>query len=162
MEHRLTDEIRRYLDLLLPLQQELTDFFAAKRNALAAAEPERLLPLNDTEAELASRFRSLLGQRGRILHSAAQAGFPSDSLQNLTARLEPADATGLQQQISRARAAAVRLRTESWTQWIIAERSARHYGEILDLIALGGRRSPIYDAQKSGTVPGGAILDASA
>jgi hypothetical protein len=47
--------------------------------------------------------------------------------------------------------------------WIVSKQSLRLFGDVLDLIANGGRKAPVYFAGPGNEISfGGSILDASA
>lgn len=158
----LTEDVRGYLRALDDAQGELAALFERKQVALTVPRADELLQLAQAEAELVQRMQTLLAVRGRLLQQGAAAGLAADSLAGLVRRLPAAAAQELEPQIARARCLSARLRTESWTHWIIAQRATQHYTQILDLIAHCGQTSPTYSPTADTGGTGGAILDAAA
>ncbi|MEX0702168.1 MAG: flagellar export chaperone FlgN [Planctomycetales bacterium] len=163
MERTLLDELKSLVGDFESAQDELQAVYARKRAALVEARSQELAALARTEGELAARLRAILARRGRLLQQAGRAGIPADSLAALAERIGGPDADRLRGRIERGRSRSEELRRESWIHWIIARRASRHYGELIELVAGHGRRSPVYEQEREPRNSiGGAILDASA
>ena len=91
---------------------------------------------------------------------AAAAGVVTGDLAELADRLA---APLLADRVARMRVDAADGRREAWARWIAVRRAGTVCGELLDLVAEGGRRPTTY----AGPIPaaaaaGGTLLDASA
>jgi hypothetical protein len=153
------DEVERFVVVLETTQQELLATLRLKRRALASADVDDLERLNTAAAEAAQRLKALTDWRARLLDQAGQAGIIATTLSQVLAM----QAT-LRPETLRGRLEAVQVRfgearREAWVQWIVAQRAGGCYADILDLIARGGKRSPVY-----GDMPGqagGVMIDAA-
>ena len=162
MTAELLGDVVRVLRALEGTQEELAGVFARKQGLLTGSNPLELDAVTRAEGELNKRLRALVGVRRELLEQAGRAGLPSDSLKSMVARLGGKVAEALSPQIERIGRAAARLRTESWGQWILAQRASQHYGQLIDLIANAGQRAATYTAGPERAAGGGAILDATA
>jgi hypothetical protein len=157
----ILDEIKQFLHDLEVTQGALAALQNEKQAAMVGANPDELLRLAAAEGDLSKRLQALLKRRGIILQRAAQQGFPSDSLLTLVSATAGNERQALTARMERARLTAARLRQQSWTHWIIAQRSYNHYSSLLDLIAHCGEKAPTYTRGPSLERTGGAILDTS-
>lgn len=153
------DEVERFVDVLETTQQELLGTLRLKRRALASADVDDLARLTSAASEVAQRLKSLTTWRSKLLdearHSGIESATLSDALSN-DAALRPETLRG------RLEAVQVRFgeaRREAWVQWIVARRAGSCYADILDIIARGGRRSPVYGDMPGGG--GGVMIDAA-
>ncbi|NOX54495.1 MAG: hypothetical protein GXP27_08660 [Planctomycetes bacterium] len=163
----MLDDLQKLLDDLEQAQEELRSLYAQKREALRSARSDQLAKLINPERVLVHRLRELVKQRQRLLQQAARRGCAAASLERLVDQL--AGGTGsaderardLKARVRALHDGAVRLRQESWVQWIVAHRAFQHQTELLELIARGGGTEPVYQDQGQTQVPGegGALLD---
>ncbi|MBW3541492.1 MAG: flagellar export chaperone FlgN [Planctomycetes bacterium] len=161
MPAQFSGEIRRFLHDLDNIQSAFEELFGRKRELLTAAEAARLVTLADEEASLVERMQRLITRRGRLLIEARTAGSKADSLTGLAAELPEDERESLRPELSEARRRTEALRRESWLQWIVASRTFRHYSDLLELMAHGGREPATYDGDRPGAPAGGALLDAA-
>lgn len=163
MSGELLHELRTVVADFEAAQSELHDLYARKRTALVAARSAELLELAKFEATFLDRCRGLFARRARLLQRAASVGLPGDTLAAVARRLPGSEARELAARIETAQRKSDLLRREHWAQWIIAQRASRHHGELIELVAEHGRRSPVYERDRGHRpASGGAILDASA
>ena len=163
----MLDDLETLVDDLEQAQEELRTLYAQKREALRSARSDRLAKLINPERVLVHRLRELVKQRQRLLQQAERRGWAAPSLERLADQLvSPAGSANerarhLKTRIRALQQTAVRLRAESWVQWIVARRAFQHQTELLELIARGGGAEPIYQDQGETQVPGegGALLD---
>uniref|UniRef100_A0A7C2PHP2 Flagellar protein FlgN n=1 Tax=Schlesneria paludicola TaxID=360056 RepID=A0A7C2PHP2_9PLAN len=151
------DDVERFVDVLEATQQELLATLRLKRRALASADAADLQRLNVAAAEVAQRLKALTAWRTRLLDDAGLEGQPAATLSDVLAQRAT-----LRPETLRARLEAVQLRfgearREAWIQWIVAQRAGGCYADILDLIARGGKRSPVYGDMPGGS--GGVMID---
>ena len=168
MRLTLLYELTQFLTSLEQTQQDLLALFAAKRQALDGSRSEELVRLSVREGELSVRLQELVKERSNLLKKARDAGFAVESL------LEFAGAIGktvgdsrvlraielIRGRILESQRRTAKLQQESWVHWIISHRCYNHYTALIDLIAHGGHRSPVYGDKLATT--GGAVLDAAA
>ncbi|MDZ4689367.1 MAG: flagellar export chaperone FlgN [Planctomycetaceae bacterium] len=148
------DDVERFVEVLEATQQELLATLRLKRRALASADVDDLQRLNAAATEVAQRLKSLTEWRARLLVQAGQPGATLSDVLAQRAHLRP--------ETLRGRLEAVQLRfgearREAWVQWIVVQRAGGCYADILDLIARGGKRSPVYGDMPGGS--GGAMID---
>ncbi len=157
----LTD-VTRFADVLEATQQELLSTLRLKRRALVSGSARDLQQLNDSALETARRLKLLTAWRSRLLDQAQDEGDQARTISDVLAR----SADPWPEEL-RARLAAVQQRfgevqRESWIQWIIAQRTEACYSDILELLARGGQRSPVYEETVGAAMgSGGAVLDAA-
>lgn len=168
MRLTLLHELTQFLSVLEQTQNDLLALFAAKRQALDRFQAEELVRLSAHEGELSRRLHELVKERTNLLNKARGAGFAVESL------LEFAGAIGktvgdsrvlraielIKGRILESQRRTSKLQQECWVHWIISHRCYNHYTELLELIAHGGHRAPIYGDTLA--VMGGAVLDAAA
>ena len=162
MTGELIEDVVRFLRALEGTQEELAQVFARKQGLLTGIDPSALEEAARAEGEVNGRLRKLVGVRRELLERAGRQGLPSESLKDVVARLGGAAAEQLSPLIERVGRNSARLRTESWGQWILAQRAGQHDGQLIDLIANAGRRAATYSAGAERAAGGGAILDATA
>lgn len=156
------DDVTRFASVLEATQQDLLATLRMKRRALVSGSSEDLSKLTAAAQEAAKRLRQLTDWRTSLLDLAHQSGAKGNSLSDVLA-----ESASPRHEHLRARFLAVQQRfgeaqRESWIQWIIAQRAGAYYTDILELLAQGGQRSPIYgDAPDALNSSGGAVLDAA-
>jgi len=157
------DEVARFVDALEAAQQELFETLRQQRLALATANNREMERLNIAAGEAAQRLQQISAWRMRLLDQAAGHGIRAANLLVVLAREVSLDAEKLRARLTAVQQRFGELRREAWIHWIIAHRSQSVYAEIVDLIALGGQRSPVYSDGPQTTPPrGGVMLDAAA
>lgn len=154
-------ELERFATALIDAQQTMLEIMRRKRMALTASDTASLTALQTPELEAAQQLQWLLSWRAKLLQAAKKNGNRFDTLTDLTESLTGPRSGVVASLLSRARRMAADLQQESWVQWVIINRCCNYYGEVLELIAHGGKKSPTYhDADYSRH--GGALIDASA
>jgi hypothetical protein len=153
------DDVERFVEVLEATQQELLATLRLKRRALASADVDDLQRLNAAALEVAQRLQALTTWRARLLDEAGQQNQPQATLSDVLAQRAT-----LRPETLRGRLEAVQLRfgearREAWIQWIVAQRAGGCYADLLDLIARGGKRSPVYGDTPGGA--GGVMIDAA-
>ena len=152
--------IARHVDRVAALQTELQSTLDAKRDALAAGVVEQINAVTTSEADLVRRLEDLRQQRDLWL-ATQPAGPDVHSLGEAAVRIE-ADA-GLIEAIAAARQQAAAIQQQNWTHWVIAQRSAAHFEEMLGLIARRGETSATYSSGSNAPPEGGGgLLDFAA
>jgi hypothetical protein len=159
----LINEIEQLLIAITSLQEELAAVYRAKREAVRRANAAEIDRLNKREERLVADLKARLRHRHQILQRVNPVVGPSDTLENLMRSCSDPDRSRLLARMDEIRRLVEANRRESWVLWIVSKQSLRLFGDMLDLIANGGRKAPVYFAGLGNEVSfGGAILDASA
>ena len=162
-ETDLTNEIEQLLIANVEIQEELSVIYRAKREAVRTAMAAEIDRLTQREERLVSDLKAHLRHRHQILQRVKPTVGPDDSLEKVVRTFADPARSRLLARIEQTRSLVESNRRESWVLWIVSKQSLRLFGEILDLIANGGRKAPVYFAGPGAeTSFGGAILDASA
>lgn len=157
MMDTLEGELERFAAALIDAQQTLRDILSRKRAALTCADATALAELQGPEAEAAQRLQVLAAWRSQLLRKAHDSGRRVGSLTELAGSL----VSPIVETLERARRQAAEIQQETWVQWVIIHRCCSFYGDVVEMIAQGGRKSPTYhqpDLSRSSSV----VLDACA
>ncbi|HEV8070026.1 MAG TPA: hypothetical protein VGP76_19950 [Planctomycetaceae bacterium] len=155
-------------DLLVAIdetQAALAGVYRDKRVAIRHANGPGLDRLTTIEETLVADLQVHLRRREEILQHARQLGLPADSLSSVVRTFDEPLRERLIAQIEETRRTADANRRESWILWIVCKQSLRFFSDVLELIANGGRRAPIYLARPGAVAElstGGSLLDAQA
>jgi hypothetical protein len=156
-------EMERFAASLIEAQQALLDILRRKRKALASSDLAALEALEPPESAAAQKLQTLVAWRARILDAARRAGKTFETLSDLVQSLPDPRKNEAIAALATARALAAELQQESWIHWVITNRCCNFYGEVLELIAHGGKKAPTYQSSDTDWVQrGGAVLNASA
>jgi hypothetical protein len=159
----LVNEIEQLLIAITSIQQELVDVYRAKREAVRRAIAADIDGLNQREERLVAALKVHVRHRHQILQRVNPMVGPSDTLEKLVRSFAEPERGRLLAHMDEIRRLVEANRRESWVLWIVSKQSLRLFGDMLDLIANGGRKAPVYFAGLGNEVSfGGAILDASA
>ncbi len=163
MGGELARDIERLLSAMAETQRELAHVYHAKRQAIRDANAPAMDRLTETEQRLVSELEGQLRRRSQILQRANPLDRQADSLDAVVRSFPQPEQDHLLRQIEQVRVLADSNRRESWIVWIVCKQSLRLFGELLDLVANGGRKSPFYSFRAGGEPSaGGTLLDASA
>jgi hypothetical protein len=135
-----------------------------KREAIRQANAAEIDRLTKIEEARVAELQVHLRRREQILQRARQMGLASDSLTSLVKTFREPFRESLLAHIDETRRMADANRRESWILWIVCKQSLRFFSDVVELIANGGRRAPIYSTRPASSEPstGGALLDAQA
>ncbi|MFQ5732942.1 MAG: flagellar export chaperone FlgN [Planctomycetaceae bacterium] len=161
MDGRLLDGVARWLDQLEATQDAMLELFRRKKTTLKTLRAKDLVEISREECALVERLQQRLARRAELLAAAQDAGLSGTSLTEVVAQIDDPLADSLSARMRAAERRSEKLRRESWVQWIVTQRSSKHYSELLDLIARRGEGSPTYDRRQP-PANSGAFLDASA
>ena len=137
-------------------QDRLQALLKTKEDALAAGRVEEIGLLVNDEAKVAATLQSLRQQRDLWL-AGVPVGPNVHSLGEAAAAIGAAPA--VVEAIEAARKQAAAIQQQNWAHWVLAQRSAAHFEEMLTLIARRGETPATYGDETPG---GGGILDAAA
>jgi hypothetical protein len=161
-EADLVIEIEQLLIAIGQLQEELSIIYRAKREAVRMAISAEIDRLTEREQTVVSELKAHLRHRHQILQRVNPTVGPTDSLEKLIRSFAEPARGRLLERIEQTRRLVENNRRESWVLWIVSKQSLRLFRELLDLIANGGRKAPVYFAGAGTEMSfGGAILDAS-
>jgi hypothetical protein len=141
-------------------QEFLRDLLAVQNDLLTALREHR--QPKAIEPVLVERLQQCHRRRAELLDRACKAGLPSQTLRDAVAALTDTDARRvLASLIAEAQSAGRRTRLASLTQWMLAQRSLAHVGQLLEILATGTPQPPTYG---NGAVPThrGGLLDQAA
>jgi hypothetical protein len=162
-EADLSNEIDQLLSAIVALQEELAGVYRAKRDAVRKASAAEIDRLTVREERLVDTLKVHLRQRHQILQRFNPMVGPGDTLEKLVRSFAEPLRGKLLAKMEEIRRLVETNRRESWVLWIVSKQSLRLFGDMLELIANGGRKAPVYFAGLGNEVSfGGAILDASA
>lgn len=154
-------------DLLVAVdetQEALGAAYRDKREAIRKANAPEIDRLTKIEEARVAQLQLHLRRREQILQRARQMGLPADSFTNLVQTFREPFRESLLAHIEQTRRTTDANRRESWILWIVCKQSLRFFSDVVELIANGGRRAPVYST-RPGTAElstGGALLDAQA
>jgi hypothetical protein len=155
-------------DLLVAIdesQAALGVTYRDKRAAIRQANGPEIGRLTKIEETLVTELQVLVRRREQILQQAQQRGLPANSLTAIVQTFDEPLRTRLLTQIEETRRVTDANRRESWILWIVCKQSLRFFSDVIELIANGGRRAPVYLARPGAVAEmstGGALLDAKA
>ncbi len=161
----LARDIEALLVAIEETQSALGVTYRDKRGAIRDANAPEIERLTKIEERLVADLQVHLRVREQILQYARQRGLPFDTLANVVRTFDEPLRERLLTQLERTREMADANRRESWILWIVCKQSLRLFSDMIELIATGGRRNPIYLGRAGGGVElstGGALLDAKA
>jgi hypothetical protein len=162
-EADLSNEIDQLLNAIIARQEELAVVYRAKRDAVRRASAAEIDRLTVREERLVEALKVHLRQRHQILQRVNPMVGPGDTLEKLMRSFAEPLRSRLLARMEEIRRLVEANRRESWVLWIVSKQSLRLFGDMLELVANGGRKAPVYFAGLGNEVSfGGAILDASA
>ena len=154
----LADELAAYLDRLEAAHRGLAEAAETSRVAVRSADAAALADAAGREQRAAIELRTRLEERAELLRTAASAGVVTSDLAELTERLGD---RRLIDRVARLRVDAAHGRREAWARWVAVRRAGTVCGELLSLVAGGGRVTYAAPGSHAASA-GGSLLDASA
>jgi flagellar biosynthesis/type III secretory pathway chaperone len=161
----LAREIEDLLGAIDESQIALATVYQAKRAAIRQSDGSEIHRLTTLEESLVTDLQVHLRRRQQILQRAKSLGWPADSLATVVRTFDEPRRDELLAKIQQTQRLADANRRESWILWIVCKQSLRFFSDVIELIANGGRRAPVYLARSGGVAElstGGALLDAKA
>ena len=161
MQTTWENEVARLLNDLLAVQDDLFVNLAKKKGLLIASDMAGLAAIAPEEEQLIVRLQECVERREQLLLKAAQEGLPAHSIQALAQAL-PAERRGeLPDRLAQASSRARLLQHQSFTNWLVVQRSLIHLSQMLEIIATGGRLQPTY-GEGEPVNANGSIVDRAA
>lgn len=158
------DELTRFTQVLEQSQQALLTVLRQRRQALRGATVLELERFNEAGRQSAQRLQLLGVWRQRLIADAQQQGESGETLVEILAHSVTPATEVLRGRLLMLQRRFVEVQREAWIEWVVTQRSSAYYTEVLDLIAHGGKTSPVYTDQPLIPQPanGGLMLDAAA
>lgn len=155
-------ELLVFLGEVRKVQENLLQIQSGKREALIAGEWPTVHDQEQQEQAAQQELQVLWNRRKQMLHAWQQAGISATTLQQGVDLFGWEREARMSSLLREVRLNTERLRRESWGLWVMAQRSARCYAHLLELLAQGGEKSPVYHQhQEAESIGGGAFLDAA-
>jgi hypothetical protein len=160
----LPHDIEELLVAIDDTQEALGAAYRDKREAIREANGPEIDRLTKIEEARVAELQVHLRRREQILQRARQMGLPADSFTTLAQTFREPVRESLLAHIAQTRRVTDENRRESWILWIVCKQSLRFFSEVVELIANGGRRAPVYSSRlgMAELSTGGALLDAKA
>jgi hypothetical protein len=137
-------ELGAFLTELSSIQEETLHVLEKKRKLLMGVDTAGLAELAPQEDSLIERLQGCLKTREDLLQKAGKEGLPAVSLTELTQALPRDQKKQLAPDLEGAAARMRLLRHHSLTNWVLVQRTLLHLGQMLEIIATGGRPQPTY------------------
>lgn len=158
MTYQWNTEIAQLLNRLGSTQKQLLGLLERKHDLLKQRDHKGLAELASEEQTLCSELQACHNDRQQILNKAAAAGLPADSIQSLASSLPEENDTDLEDSMRETVERSNLLQHQSFTQWVVVQRSLLHLSQLLEIIASGGQMQPTY--RKGGVSENsGALMD---
>jgi hypothetical protein len=155
----LKKQLGQYFIELDAIQSQMAELLTQKQVCLTVPDAEELQQITGQEVIAVEQLQNLVARRTELLSQARSLGISAENLGDLASQLDesPESSTHTIQQL---RHQSQGLHQASYSLWIACQKSLLHYGQLVQLIANGGRRPMISSTGKHHN-PGGAILGAS-
>jgi hypothetical protein len=161
MQTTWENEVAQLLTDILAVQDDLFLNLAKKRDLLIASDMAGLTAIVPDEDLLVARLQECVKRREELLLKAGQEGLPTHSMKALTEAL-PSNRRGeLPNRLAQASSRARLLQHQSFTNWLVVQRSLIHLSQMLEIIATGGRLQPTY-GEGEPVNASGSIVDRAA
>ena len=155
------EELSAYLADLTNVQHELLRVLNEKRQKMAVLDIAGLEALQPEAEALSQRLAGCQQRRAELLEQAARDGHSATNLRELARSLAAPAAQALAPEITAATTQVQRLREQSLTNWIVAQRTLLHVAEMLQILATGGRLQPTYGPENAVHTGGSLFSDAA-
>jgi hypothetical protein len=116
-----------------------------------------LAALAPHEETLIARLQQCLQRREQLLERAAGEGLPAANIETLAKSLPGSQRRQLDAQLQSAASRTRLLRHHGLTNWVLVQRTLLHLGQMLEIIATGGRLRPTYEKGKPAATPGSLV-----
>jgi hypothetical protein len=162
-EPSLPNEIEQLLVAVIENQEELATLYRAKREAVRRANASEIDRLTEREQRVVANLQARLRHRNQILQRISSTVGPVESLERFVQTFAEPEKGRLLALFEKTRSLVESNRRESWVLWIVSKQSLRLFRDLVEMIANGGRKAPVYFAGPGVEMSfGGSILDASA
>jgi hypothetical protein len=162
MQTMWENEVAQLLTDLLAVQDDLFANLAKKRELLIASDLAGLTAIAPEEEQLVVRLQQCIDRREKLLSNASEEGVSARNIQALAEAL-PADRRGdLPGRIAQAKSKSRLLQHQSFTNWLVVQKTLIHLSQMLEIIATGGRLQPTYNGEREPVNVSGSLVDRAA
>ncbi|MCL2303751.1 MAG: flagellar protein FlgN [Planctomycetaceae bacterium] len=155
-------QIQEFLDKLSVVQDATLDFLKRKGDLLGKSDAKGLTEIADEEQTVMDRLHGVFELRHQILQQAKEADLPSDTLESLAARLDKENpGNALEERCRDSIQKSRLLRHQSLANWVLAQRTAIHLSQLIEIIGTKGKPNSTYSRHhnKEKSYTGGSIVD---
>ena len=155
-------QIEEFLDELSTIQDATLEFLKRKEYLLGKSDTKGLDQISEEEQAVMDRLHDVLERRFHILKQAEEAGLPCDTLESLAARLDKEiPGRSLEKRCRDSIRKSLQLRHQSLTNWVLAQRTAIHLSQLIEIIGTKGKPAPTYNRHhaKEKSFSGGSLVD---
>ncbi len=158
------DELHRFAQVLEQSQLALLSVLRQRRQCLTGDLVLELERFNEAGRQSAQRLQVLGVWRQRLIDDAHRAGNSGNTLVEILATDATPETEQLRGRLLQLQRRFEEVQREAWIEWVVTQRSSAYFNEVLELIAHGGKLSPVYTDQPLTPSPttGGMMLDAAA
>jgi len=151
-------QVQEFLDQLSVVQDATLEFLKRKGDLLGKSDTKGLTEIADEEQAVMDRLHGVFDQRYQILQQAKEADLPSDTLESLAARLDKeTPGHALEERCRDTIRKSRLLQHQSLANWVLAQRTAIHLSQLLEIIGTKGKPSPTYNRHQQSYT--GSIVD---
>ena len=155
-------QIEKFFEELSVIQDATLEFLKRKGDLLGKSDTQGLARIADEELTVMERLQDVFEQRYQLLQQAKDADLPGDTLESLTARLDKeTPGSSLEERCRESIRKSRLLQHQSFTNWILAQRTAVHLSQLIEIIGTKGKPSPTYNRHhnKEKSYTGGTLVD---
>ena len=153
----MIEQITTFLRELSTIQDNTLAFLKRKGELLGKADTKGLVAIADEEEIVMDRLQNVFEQRQQILEEAKDSGLPHENLESLAARIDKVHlGHSLEEQCRATIGKSKQLQHQSLSNWVLAQRTAIHLSQLMDIISTQGRPSPTYSNKQRRDKPCGA------
>jgi hypothetical protein len=158
------EELTRFAQVLEQSQQALLSVLRQRRQSAAGNSVLELERFNEAGRQAAQRLQVLGVWRQRLIDDAHRLGAQGNSLVEILGEWVTPEAEFMRGRLLMIQRRFEEVQREAWIEWVVTQRSSAYFNEVLELIAHGGKLSPVYTDQPLMPEPtsGGMMLDAAA
>jgi len=155
-------QIQEFLEELSTVQDTMLEFLKRKGDLLGKSDTKGLTQIAEEEEAVMDRLHCMFEKRYQILKQADDADLPSDTLESLAARLDKeTPGHSLEERCRDSIQKSRLLRHQSLTNWVLAQKTAVHLSQLIEILGTKGKPAPTYNRHhnKEKSFTGGTIVD---
>ena len=155
-------QIEEFLDSLSVVQDATLEFLIRKGDLLGKSDTKGLAEIAGEEQTVMDRLHGVFEQRHQILQQAKEADLPCDTLELLAARLDrETPGSTLEERCRESIRKSRLLQHQSLANWILAQRTAVHLSQLIEIIGTKGKPGQTYNRHhgKEKSYTGGTLVD---
>jgi hypothetical protein len=156
------DTAHAFVQELKATQEELLAALRGRRSMLYSPSADAAVAIAPLDHSLLERLQDCVQRRADLLRTAAHVGWPAETLRAAAmAQPDSEQRRRLQAALAQAQSLSRQLQLAGMTQWMLAQRSLAHVGQLLEILATGAPQPPTYGNGPVSTARGG-LLDQAA